>query len=114
MFGNMRLSNGGLADALMVPDEAIQSDQARKTVLVVGKDGTVAAKPVELGPVVRGLRIIRSGLLPTDRVVVTNLQAAMPGAKVSVHNEPIAPQPVAATGATGVTAPAAAQATLAR
>jgi multidrug efflux pump subunit AcrA (membrane-fusion protein) len=33
----------------MVPDEAIQSDQARKTVLVVGKDGTVAAKPVELG-----------------------------------------------------------------
>lgn len=114
MFGNMRLSNGGLADALMVPDEAIQSDQARKTVLVVGKDGTVAAKPVELGPVVRGLRIIRSGLLQSDRVVVTNLQAAMPGAKVSVHNEPIAPQPVAAPGTTGVSAPAAAQATLAR
>lgn len=114
MFGNMRLSNGGMVDALMVPDEAIQSDQARKTVLVVGKDGVVAAKPVELGPVVRGLRIIRSGLLPTDRVVVTNLQAAQPGAKVSVHNEPIAPQPVAASSTSGVTAPAAAQATLAR
>lgn len=113
MFGNMRLSNGGMVDALLVPDESIQSDQARKTVLVVGKDGTVAAKPVELGPVVRGLRIIRSGLLPTDRVVVTNLQAAMPGAKVSVHNEPIAPQPVATGDASGVNAPIAAQATLA-
>ena len=114
MFGNMRLSNGGTASALLVPDAAIQSDQARKTVLVVGKDGTVAAKPVELGPVVRGLRIVRGGLLPSDRVVVTNLQAALPGAKVSVHNEPIAPQPVAAGDSSGVNAPAAAQATLAR
>ncbi|MDE1914579.1 MAG: efflux RND transporter periplasmic adaptor subunit [Sphingomonadales bacterium] len=113
MFGNMRLSEGGTVDALLVPDETIQSDQARKTVLVVGKDGTVAAKPVVLGPVVRGLRIIRSGLLPTDRVVVTNMQAAMPGAKVSVHNEPIAPQPVAAADASGINAPIAAQATLA-
>jgi RND family efflux transporter MFP subunit len=112
MFGNMRLSNGGTVQALMVPDEAIQSDQARKTVLTVGKDGIVAAKPVELGPVVRGLRIIRGGLLPTDRVVVTNYQAAVPGAKVSVHNEPIAPQPVPTD--TGISAPVAAQATLAR
>jgi RND family efflux transporter MFP subunit len=111
MFGNMRLSNGGTVSALMVPDEAIQSDQARKTVLVVGKDGIVVAKPVQLGPVVRGLRIIRGGLLQSDRVVVTNLQAAMPGTKVSVHDEPIAPQPVAASAQ--ATAPAAAQATLA-
>lgn len=112
MFGNMRLSNGGTVQALMVPDEAIQSDQARKTVLVVGKDGTVAAKPVELGPVVRGLRIIRSGLLPSDQVVVTNFQAAMPGAKVSTHNEPIKPAPVPTDA--GISAPVAAQATLAR
>ena len=79
MFGNMRLANGGQASALLVPDTAIQSDQARKTVLVVGKDDSVAAKPVELGPVVDGLRIIRSGLDPQDRVVITNVEAAMPG-----------------------------------
>ena len=113
LFGNMRLSGGGTVQALLVPDEAIQSDQARKTVLVVGADGTVAAKPVQLGPVVRGLRVIRGGLLPGDKVVVTNVQAAMPGAHVDVRAAPIAPQDPAADAPTGVTAPAAAQATLA-
>ncbi|MEC7931303.1 MAG: efflux RND transporter periplasmic adaptor subunit, partial [Pseudomonadota bacterium] len=91
MFGNMRLANGGKASALLVPDAAIQSDQARKTVLVVGKDDSVAAKPVELGPVVDGLRIIRSGLDPKDRVVVSNVQAAMPGAKVATRPTTIKP-----------------------
>jgi hypothetical protein len=85
MFGAMRLSHGGTVQALLVPDEAIQSDQARKTVLVVAPDGTLTAKPVILGPVVRGLRVIRSGLAPTDRVAITNLQAAMPGAKVNTR-----------------------------
>ena len=112
MFGNMRLSNGGTASALLVPDAAIQSDQARKTVLVVGRDGTVAAKPVVLGPVVRGLRVIRSGLAPSDRVVVSNLQSAMPGAKANTRPAAITPQPD--TPASLNTAPAAAQATLAR
>lgn len=112
LFGNMRLSGGGTVKALLVPDEAIQSDQARKTVLVVGADGTVGAKPVDLGPVVRGLRVIRGGLLPSDRVVVTNLQAAMPGARVQTRSAPIAAQPDTHAPVTGD--PAAAQATLAR
>jgi hypothetical protein len=107
----MRLSHGGTVQALLVPDEAIQSDQARKAVLVVGKDGTVAAKPVTLGPVVRGLRVIRSGLLPSDRVVVTNLQAAMPGAKVNTRPATITAQ--AAPAPTTIATPAAAEATLA-
>jgi multidrug efflux system membrane fusion protein len=81
-------------------------------VLVVGGDGTVAAKPVVLGPVVRGLRVIRSGLSPSDRVVVTNLQSAMPGAKANTRPAAITPQPDAP--ASLITAPAAAQATLAR
>jgi len=111
LFGNMRLSGGGMVKALLVPDEAIQSDQARKTVLVVGADGTVGAKPVELGPVVRGLRVIRGGLLPTDRVVVTNVQAAMPGAKAQIRSAPIVAQPEAAAPVD--TTPAAAQVTFA-
>lgn len=113
MFGAMRLSHGGTVQALLVPDEAIQSDQARKTVLVVGPDGTLAAKPVTLGPVVRGLRVIRSGLAPNDRVVVTNLQAAMPGAKVNTRPAAISAQ-APATAPTAINTPAAAQATLAR
>ncbi|WP_408588934.1 efflux RND transporter periplasmic adaptor subunit [Novosphingobium sp.] len=112
LYGNMRMSGGGTVKALLVPDEAIQSDQARKTVLVVGADGTVGAKPVELGPLVRGLRVIRSGLQPTDRVVVTNLQAAMPGARAQTRTAPITPQADVRAPVTG--APAAAQATFAR
>ena len=110
MFGNMRLANGGKVNALMIPDEAVQSDQARKAVLVVGKDDSVSAKPVELGPVVDGLRIIRAGLSPSDRVVVTNLQSAMPGAKVATRAVAIkaSPAPVAAAESA---APAASQAT---
>ena len=113
MFGNMRLANGGKVNALLVPDEAIQSDQARKTVLVVGRDDSVAAKPVELGPVVDGLRIIRSGLTPGDRVIVSNIQAAMPGAKVATRPAVItaSPAPVAPTDSA---TPIAAQATFAR
>lgn len=113
LFGNMRLADGGKVNALLVPDEAIQSDQARKTVLVVGKDGSVGVKPVELGPIIDGLRIIRSGLSPQDRVVVSNLQAAMPGAKVAVKPATIRPTPAPA-GPVESLAPAAAQATFAR
>lgn len=81
MFGNMRLSTGQTARALLVPAAAVQTDQARKIVYVVGKDGTVAAKPVELGPEVDGLRVIRSGLTPTDQIVINGYQFARPGTK---------------------------------
>ena len=100
MFGNMRLSSGGTATALMVPDTAIQTDQARKTLLVVGKDGAVVAKPVVLGPLVDGLRVIRSGLERQDRVVIAGTQMAMPGAPVQVRAgkiEPVADTPQASS-----------------
>ncbi|WP_419716631.1 efflux RND transporter periplasmic adaptor subunit [Altererythrobacter fulvus] len=91
MFGNMHLATGGKANALLVPDTAVQTDQARKILLVVKKDGTVAAKPVELGPLIGGLRVIRSGLLPTDRVVIVGTQFAAPGSKVETRQGTIAP-----------------------
>lgn len=81
MFGNMRLSTGRTAHALLVPAAAVQTDQARKIVYVVGKDGMVAAKPVEIGPDVDGLRVIRSGLAPADQVVINGYQFARPGTK---------------------------------
>ena len=79
MFGNMRLASGATKAALLIPDSAVQTDQARKTVLVVAADKTVQVKPVELGPLVDGLRIVRSGLAPNDRVVISGAQAALPG-----------------------------------
>ncbi|HEX4737073.1 MAG TPA: efflux RND transporter periplasmic adaptor subunit [Allosphingosinicella sp.] len=112
MFGNMRLSTGGTSTALLVPDAAIGTDQARKIVLTVGRDGVVTAKPVELGPVVDGLRVVRSGLTPADRIVVAGIQSAMPGSKVVAHSGRIAPETPAA--APGVDLPPSAEATLAR
>jgi len=66
---------------------------------VVGPDGTVTPKPVELGPVADGLRVIRSGIAPTDRVIVTGTQAAMPGTKVQARLTRIAPVAPPSAGA---------------
>lgn len=115
MFGNMRLTGGGTTQALLVPDAAVRTDQARKVVFVVGKDGTVAAKPVTPGPLVGGLRTIRSGLTRDDRVIVQGVQLAQPGAKVNQKVTRIpAPAGTAAPAAAPVIEPAASQATLAR
>jgi RND family efflux transporter MFP subunit len=110
MFGNMRLASSGVAPALLVPDSALQQDQARKTVLVVGPDNVVVAKPVEPGPLVQGLRVIRSGLTATDRVIVAGTQSAIPGSKVAPTAGKIVPQTEAPAP---VAEPIAAQATLA-
>ncbi len=113
MFGNMRLADGGTTAALLVPDASIRTDQARKIVLTVGKDGTVAAKPVETGPLVAGLRVIRSGLSKADRVVVQGVQFAMPGSKVNTRVTQVQPTQTAATKAPAQVSPSASQATLA-
>jgi len=112
MFGNMRLANGGATRALLVPDAAVQTDQARKIVLTVDRQDQVTAKPVVLGPVVNGLRVVRSGLAPTDRVVITGVQMAIPGTKVAPTLGRIAPEAQAA--AAPVTAPLAGEATFGR
>jgi len=103
MFGNMRLATGRKVQAMLVPDTAVQTDQARKTLLVVGPDGTVAIKPVELGPVIDGLRVVRTGLAANDRVIITGTQMAMPGSKVQVRNGRIAPDAQAAVVPAGGT-----------
>jgi RND family efflux transporter MFP subunit len=84
-FGRLRLF-GGTVDALLIPDGAIASDQASKIVFTVADDGTVGTKKVELGPIVDGLRVVRSGLTANDRVVVEGLARARPGQKVTPEN----------------------------
>lgn len=113
MFGNMRLSTGQTARALLVPAAAVQTDQARKIVYVVGKDGTVAAKPVEIGPEVDGLRVIRSGLTPTDQVVINGYQFARPGTKAVTKVGKIAAT-APPKGSAAAVEPVSAQATFAR
>ena len=77
---------GGERESLLVPDSAIASDQASKIVFTVADDGTVGTKKVELGPIVDGLRVVRSGLAPTDRIVIDGLQRARPGQKVTAES----------------------------
>jgi multidrug efflux system membrane fusion protein len=84
-FGRVRLIASAPYEALLVPDTAIATDQSRKIVFVVKDDDTVEAKPVILGPLDEGLRVIREGLKPEDRVIVDGVQRARVGAKVSPH-----------------------------
>ena len=84
-FGRLRLF-GGEHEGLLVPDSAIASDQASKIVFTVADDGTVGTKRVELGPMAEGLRVIRSGLAPTDRIVIDGVQRARPGGKVTAED----------------------------
>lgn len=82
MFARLQLL-GRSAPALMIPDSAIASDQARRIVFTVTDDGTVKPKVVTLGPIVKGLRVVRTGLEETDRVVINGIQRARPGQKVT-------------------------------
>ena len=82
-FGRVRLIGSSPYEALLLPDVAIATDQSRKIVFVVKDDDTVEARPVVLGPLDEGLRVIREGLKPEDRVIVDGLQRARVGAKVT-------------------------------
>ncbi|MEA2921884.1 MAG: rane fusion protein multidrug efflux system [Bradyrhizobium sp.] len=84
-FGRVRLIGSAPYEALLLPDTAIATDQSRKIVFVVKDDTTVEARTVELGPLDEGLRVIRTGLKPEDRVIVDGIQRARVGAKVTPH-----------------------------
>lgn len=86
VFGRLRLLGSDQYDAMLIPDSAILSDQSRKFVWVVGADNTVAYRPLELGPVIEGLRVVRGGLAPDEQIIIEGLQRARPGA-------PVTPQP---------------------
>ncbi len=92
MFGRARLLGSGSYNALLIPDEAISTDQTRKTVLVVGADGKTAQRNVETGPLVEGLRVVKSGIGPKDRVVIDGLTQLQPGAAVTAKLVKITPR----------------------
>jgi RND family efflux transporter MFP subunit len=94
--GNLQLTPGGFARArlsvakpaavLLVPDASVLPDQSSHFVLTVAANGTVSPKEVQIGDLRGGLRVIRSGLAPTDHVVVDAIPLAHPGAKVAPHD----------------------------
>jgi RND family efflux transporter MFP subunit len=83
-FGRIRIPASERYNAILIPDGAVVTDQSRKVVMTVKDDGTVEPKVVRPGPMTDdGLRIIRSGLAPTDRVIINGLVRARAGGKVT-------------------------------
>lgn len=113
MFGKAKVEGGQAYEALLVPEDAIVADGARKVVNVVAADGSVTLKPVTLGPLSQGLRVIRSGVRPDDRVIVNGTaRMMMPGQKVKATLVKITPKAAAAkANTTTVTIPVASSAT---
>ncbi|MFZ0777957.1 MAG: efflux RND transporter periplasmic adaptor subunit, partial [Xanthobacteraceae bacterium] len=98
MFGRIRVPGSPPHLALLIPDAAIGSEQARKYVLVVDDSGTVRQKYVTLGQLDGGLRVVRDGLLPTDSVIVNGLMHAQPGIKVKPEEQSAPAAPAKAGG----------------
>jgi len=85
MFGRVRVPGSPSYTALLVPDAAIGTEQARKFVLVVDDGGVARQKYVTLGQLDDGLRVVKDGLAPGDRVIVKGLMRARSGTKVAVE-----------------------------
>lgn len=94
-FGRLRLPGSEPYQALLVPDSALVTDQSRKVVMVVKDDNTIEPRIVRPGPTELGLRIIRSGLNPGERIVINGLLRVRPGMKVTPQPGKIEPDPKA-------------------
>jgi multidrug efflux system membrane fusion protein len=82
MFVTVRMGNGVISDALLVPEGAIGNDQSKRFVFVVGDGNKAEYRGVALGPQVDGNRVVLTGLKPGDRVILDHLQRLAPGAPV--------------------------------
>ena len=90
LFARVQIAGGEPRPQILINDRAVNTDQDRKFVFVVGKDNKAEYRAVKLGPTIDGLRIVREGLKPGEKIVVNGLQRVRPGA-------PIAPQVVPMT-----------------
>jgi RND family efflux transporter MFP subunit len=81
-FVRVRVPLASRGDSLLVPDTAIGSDQGGRYVLLLGNDNVIEQRKVEIGQLDGSLRVITSGLDPTDKVVVDGILRAVPGQKV--------------------------------
>lgn len=93
MFARIRVPASPPYQALLVPDAAVGTEQARKYVLTVNADNTVVPKYVTLGQLLPGdLRVIKDGLGADDKVIVDGILRARPGAKVTPQEKTAQPQ----------------------
>ena len=100
MFARVRVPGSPPYEGLLVPDIAVGTEQARRYVVVVDDQDTARIKYVTLGQLTSdGLRVIKEGLGPDDRVVVNGLMQARSGTKVHAEEQGTKPAaPVQAGG----------------
>jgi membrane fusion protein, multidrug efflux system len=94
MFGRIQVPGSEPYEALLIPDEAIGTEQARKFVFVIDPENTARQKYVALGQIHDGLRVIKDGLSADERVVVIGLTMVRPGTKVVPQEAPPPRTPV--------------------
>jgi RND family efflux transporter MFP subunit len=87
LFARIRLPGSGQYEALMLPDEAIGTDQTQRFAFVVNDQHTVEYRKVTLGPIIGGLRVIRDGLKPADWVIVNGVQRVRAGVQVDPQQQ---------------------------
>jgi membrane fusion protein, multidrug efflux system len=93
LFVRLRLIGSGLYRGLLIPDDAVQSDQAEKFVWVLDADNRVRYRQVKIGTLHDGLRVVNEGLTPEDRVIIQGVQRARPDIVVDPEEKTIAPPP---------------------
>jgi multidrug efflux system membrane fusion protein len=82
-FGRLRLLGSSPYEALLIPDEAVGTDQSRKVAYVIGADNVVSAREIKIGRLFDGLRAVTDGLKPEDTIVVSGLQRLRVGSLVT-------------------------------
>ncbi|RZA34000.1 MAG: efflux RND transporter periplasmic adaptor subunit [Lysobacteraceae bacterium] len=93
LFARVQVGSGVANQVVVINDRAVGTDQSRKYVVVVGADGKAEYRPVTLGPVTDGMRVVRSGLKAGEKIVVNGLQRVRPGAPVSAQIVPMDADP---------------------
>ncbi len=92
MFVRLKLQTSVSYHGILIDERAIATDLNRKYVLVLGENNIVEYRPVEMGPRIGTLRVIRSGLAENERIVVNGLQRSFPGAPVEPTEVPMISQ----------------------
>ncbi len=89
LFARVQIGGGSEKPALLISDRAVGTDQSHKFVFVVDKDGKAEYREVKLGPVVDGLRVVKAGLKPGEKIVVNGLQRVRPGSPITAQTVPM-------------------------
>jgi multidrug efflux system membrane fusion protein len=102
LFARVRLLGASRADALLIHEQALLTDQDRRYVYVLGEGDVALRRDVALGPPVEGLRVVEQGLAPGDRVIVNGVRKIFfPGQRVNPREVPMDRPDAPAAGETG-------------